>query len=353
MKAYWKKHTLKFKNPSGTSRGVLTTKDSYFLMLEEQGQKGIGECGLLKGLSIDDRPDYEAKLNWLVDNINQPFAELYGNLKEFPSIQFGLEMALKDLNSSHHILFPSDFTAGKATQSINGLIWMGDVGFMKQQVKQRLEDGFTVLKMKIGAIDFDEEYAILKSIRQEYSSDELQLRVDANGGFKANEAMEVLKRLGELEIHSIEQPIAKGQWQEMAGLCSSSPVPIALDEELIGVLEEPRKRELLSIVKPQYIILKASFIGGFQGSEEWIGIAEHKQVGWWATSALESNVGLNAIAQWNYTMDNPLPSGLGTGSLYTNNFSSPLYMEKGQIGYDPDRSWGYRLVIRGFPSPLT
>lgn len=346
MKASWKKYTLNFKQPSGTSRGVLRTKDSYFLMLENSGSTGIGECGILKGLSADDRPDYEAKLAWLCENIHVPVAELYAELREFPSIQAGLEMALLDLEAKDHILFPSEFTEGKAKQPINGLIWMGDVDFMKKQVAQKLEEGFAVLKMKIGAINFDDELAILKSIRQEFSASELELRVDANGAFFPSEAIDVLHRLAELRIHSIEQPIKKGQWQEMAALCEVPPIDIALDEELIGVFDTAHRRQLLQTIRPQYIILKPSFIGGFRGSEEWIQLARESRAGWWVTSALESNLGLSAIAQWNYLQENKMPSGLGTGSLYTNNFDSPLLVKNGAIGYDPEKAWNVSELLK-------
>lgn len=339
MKATWKKYTLHFKQPSGTSRGILRTKDSYFILLEDSGKHGIGECGILKGLSADDRPDYEVKLNWLMENINEPLAELYGALMEFPSIQAGLEMALLDMEAKDHVLFPSGFTEGKATQPINGLIWMGDLEFMKKQVAQKLKDGFGVLKMKIGAINFEDEITILKSIRNEFSANELELRVDANGAFFATEAIDILHRLAELKIHSIEQPIKKGQWQELASLCEAPPIEIALDEELIGVFTEAKKRELLRTIRPQHIILKPSFVGGFRGSEEWIQLTKEMHIGWWATSALESNIGLSAIAQWNFTKENKVPSGLGTGGLYTNNFESPLYVKNGGIGYDPEGIW--------------
>lgn len=339
MKASWEKYTLNFKQPAGTSRGVLHTKDSYFIFLESNGAEGLGECGLLKGLSVDDRPDYEVKLNWLVNNIHLPVEELYGELREFPSIQFGLEMALLDLNSESHILFTSDFTAGKAMQPINGLIWMGDIAFMKQQVKDKLEAGFKVLKMKIGAIGINDELDILKKIRKQFSANELELRVDANGAFTPAEAMPVLDKLAQLHIHSIEQPIKAGQWKQLTHLCKQSPVDIALDEELIGVFDAADKRALLHEIQPAYIILKPSFIGGFRGSDEWINMAEELDIGWWSTSALESSVGLNAIAQWNFTKNNAMPSGLGTGSLYTNNFKSPLEVDKGGLWYRPEQKW--------------
>ncbi len=346
MKATWKKYTLNFKQASGTSRGILRTKDSYFIFLEKDGKQGIGECGILKGLSADDRPDYEPKLNWLMENIRLTEAELYAEMMEFPSIQAGLEMALLDLKSENHILYPSDFTHGKAMQPINGLIWMGDVDFMKEQVAQKLKDGFAVLKMKIGAINFEDELAILKSIRTEFGADELELRVDANGAFYPSEAMDVLNRLADLKIHSIEQPIKKGQWQELAALCEVPPIAIALDEELIGIFTQAKKRELLRTIRPQHIILKPSFVGGFRGSEEWIALAKEMYIGWWATSALESNIGLSAIAQWNFTQENKVPSGLGTGSLYTNNFESPLYVKDGGIGYNPEQFWDISALAK-------
>ncbi len=339
MKAHWKKYTLNFKQPAGTSRGILNTKDSYFLKLEHEGKTANGECGLLRGLSADDRPDYEPKLDWLVENIHLPVEELYGELEEFPSIQFGLEMVLKDLESENHVLFPSKFTDGKAMQPINGLIWMGDTDFMNQQIRAKIEAGFRVLKMKIGAIGFADELAILQGIRKEFTPEELELRVDANGAFSFNEAPGVLNKLAEFQIHSIEQPIKAGQWQEMARLCENTPIDIALDEDLIGLFLSAERRKLLYEVSPQYIILKPSFIGGFRGSEEWINMAEELGIGWWTTSALESNLGLSAIAQWNFTQQNTLPSGLGTGSLYTNNFDSPLMVKDGGLWYLPHKSW--------------
>ena len=339
MRAHWKKYTLQFKQASGTSRGILRTKDSYFIILEEKDNVGIGECGILRGLSADDTPDYEDRLDRLVREIEEPFDTLYEELKEYPSIQFGLEMALKDLNAKDHILFPGRFTEGEALQPINGLLWMGDISFMMDQLKQRLENGFSVIKMKIGALNFQDELDVLNKIRKEFSPSDIEIRVDANGAFTTMEAKQVLNQLAELSVHSIEQPIRRGQWEAMAELCELTPVSIALDEELIGVFDWSQRTNLLKVIKPQYIILKPSFIGGFRGSEHWIEEANKMDIGWWVTSALESNIGLSAIAQWNSTLNNPMPSGLGTGSLYTNNFNSPLYIEKGHIGYDPERKW--------------
>lgn len=344
IKATYQQHILKFKRPSGTSRGILKTKESWFVLLSDGKRKGVGECGILRGLSIDDRPDYEEKLNWACQNINLGLDVLLNELLEFPSIQFGLEQAFLSLQSSSKFeLFPSNFTRGKQAISINGLVWMGDEAFMKTQIKEKIEAGFSCIKMKIGAIDFETELDLLTSIRKEFSSKDIELRVDANGGFHPQEALEKLKRLSALEIHSIEQPIRQGQFEEMARLCEKTPVPIALDEELIGVFSVTEKKELLQTIQPQYIILKPSFIGGFQGSDEWISLAEKQDVRWWVTSALESNVGLNAIAQWTFTLQNPLPQGLGTGGLYTNNFESPLEVKNGKLHHAISEKWNFNL----------
>lgn len=344
MLATYHQYFLNFKRPSGTSRGVLTQKETWFLILEENGRKGVGECGLLRSLSLDDRPDYEAKLKWVCDNIHLGEQQLWEALKNFPSIQFGLEIAFRSLRSkSPFLLFPSPFTEGKADISINGLVWMGDRAFMKEQILQKIQEGFRCIKLKIGAIDFETELELLKYIRSEFTSEEMELRVDANGAFSPKEALEKLKRLGEFELHSIEQPIKQGQEYEMAGLCRSSPIPVALDEELIGVVDVTKKRELLQTIKPQYVIFKPSLIGGFQGMEEWRELAEENTIGWWITSALESNVGLNAIAQYTYTLGSSRPQGLGTGGLYTNNFDSPLQVKEGRLIYEPQINWEFKI----------
>lgn len=344
MKANYLHYFLNFKRPSGTSRGVLTTKETWFLVLENEGKKGIGECGLLRSLSIDDRPDYEEKLKWVCENIALGPEMLWNQLLEFPSIQFGVEMAFKSLEAKNKfILFPSEFTEGKSAIPINGLVWMGDKAFMKEQISEKIKAGFRCIKLKIGAIDFQTELDLLKYIRTEFSSKEIELRVDANGAFSFLEAMEKLKKLSEYEIHSIEQPIKQGQWEHMADLCSKTPIPIALDEELIGVSTVTKKQELLQIIKPQFAIFKPSLIGGFMGTQEWVDLVEKNSIGWWVTSALESNVGLNAISQWIFTKKSLLPQGLGTGGLYTNNIESPLVVENGEISYDPERSWNFKL----------
>lgn len=344
MKATYHKYILDFKRPSGTSRGIMTTKETWFIILESNGKRGIGECGILRSLSIDDRPDYEEKLKWTCDNIHLGLKILLKDLVEFPSIQFGLETAFKSLESYDKFkLFPSAFTKGFDGIPINGLVWMGDETFMRKQVKEKIGAGFDCIKMKIGAIDFQTELDILKSIRKEFSESDIELRVDANGAFFPSEALEKLKRLSEYHLHSIEQPIKPKQFEDMARLCELTPLPIALDEELIGVFHKDKKLKTLQTIKPQYIILKPSLVGGFGSSQEWIDLAEQLNIKWWITSALESNIGLNAIAQWTYTLNNTMPQGLGTGSLFTNNFSSPLSVKNGTLQYDNNKHWKFNL----------
>ncbi|MGJ8744709.1 o-succinylbenzoate synthase [Polaribacter sp.] len=345
IKATYIKYILNFKNPSGTSRGILRTKETWFIILDQNGKIGVGETGLFRGLSFDDVENYENKLIEVCKNINQGLEKLLPQLSHFPSIQFGLEQAFLSLRSTHKFeLFPSEFTTGKKAIAINGLIWMGEQEFMKNQIKEKLKTGFSCIKMKIGAIDFETEINLLKSIRKEFSSKEIELRVDANGAFNSKNALEKLKRLAALEIHSIEQPIKQGQVQEMAELCSKTPLPIALDEELIGVFSSEDKKALLETIQPQFIILKPSLIGGFAGSTEWIKLANNNNCGWWITSALESNIGLNAIAQFTYTLQSKMPQGLGTGGLFINNFDSPLVVKNGTLQYDISKNWNFNLV---------
>lgn len=344
MQATYKKHILNFKRPSGTSRGVLTVKETWFIKIEDGDYFGYGECGILRGLSIDDRPDYEEKLKWACENLHLGKDALWEQLMEFPSIQFGIEMAFKSLeNKNEFELFPSAFTKGKDAIAINGLIWMGEKDFMKSQIEDKLKSGFNCIKMKIGAIDFDIEIELLKYIRSQYSAEEIELRVDANGAFDSKNALENLKRLSELELHSIEQPIKQGNWEEMARLCAETPLPIALDEELIGVFDVTNKKKLLQTIQPQYLIFKPSLIGGFKGTQQWIDIAETNNIGWWNTSALESNIGLNAISQFTYEKNVTMPQGLGTGSLYTNNIESPLEVKDGKISYNPNLNWDFKF----------
>lgn len=345
MKATYKKYTLDFKVPSGTSRGVMTQKETWYIVLKDGHSFGIGECGILRGLSVDDRADYEDRLAWTCSHIHLGKDELLNQLKEFPSIQFGLEQAFLSLKSKNPFeLFPSDFSQKESPIPINGLIWMGNEAYMLKQLEQKLKDGFSCIKMKIGAIDFEKEVSILKSIRDNFPPEEIELRVDVNGAFLPQEAMGKLERLSEFKLHSIEQPIKAGQWEEMAKLCEKTPLSIALDEELIGVFDVTEKQKLLQTIQPQYIILKPSLIGGIQGCEEWIGLAEKQDIGWWITSALESNVGLNAIAQFTYALGTSMPQGLGTGSLFTNNIDSPLEVAKGRLFYRQSKVWNMDLI---------
>ena len=326
-------YTLNFKRPSGTSRGVLNTKETYFIEVFEDDKKGIGECALFRGLSFDDDDDYEAALEWTCRNINLSIDDLREELVNHPSIIFGVEQALLNLQHQGDVYFPSDFTDGKDSIKINGLIWMGTTDYMKEQLEEKLSQGFSCIKLKIG-VDWNAEKQILKSLRKQFPKDKIELRVDANGGFSPAEAKKVLEELAELDIHSIEQPIQAGNWKAMAELCHSTPTPIALDEELIGVLNYESKKTLIKEIKPQYIILKPALVGGFSGSDEWIQLAEQNNIGWWITSALESNIGLNAIAQYTYTKNNPMPQGLGTGGLFTNNFETNLHLEGERLWFD-------------------
>lgn len=344
MKATYQKYILNFKRPSGTSRGVLTEKETWFLLLENKGKIGVGECGLLRGLSIDDRPDYEEKLQWVCKHIHLGKDQLWQELIEFPSIQFGVEMAFLSLEAETPFeLFLSDFTKGKDAILINGLVWMGNEAYMKQQIEEKLAEGFTCIKLKIGAIDFQQELALLAFIRKYFDANTIEIRVDANGAFSPDEALEKLQLLAQYHLHSIEQPIKAGQFDAMQQLCQQTPFPIALDEELIGVFAYEDKVKLLQTLQPHYIILKPSFIGGIKGSLEWIEIAEKFNIGWWITSALESNVGLNAIAQFTYTLNSKMPQGLGTGGLYTNNFECPLIIDKGHLVYASKLNWNFNL----------
>lgn len=294
---------------------------------------GLGECSIIKGLSPDNALAFEGLLHdidWSVDASTLEHIQW----PSYPALNFAKEMALIDLkNGGRQIYYESPFISGNHHIDINGLIWMGDKSFMRSQIKEKIADGFRCVKMKIGAIDFDTEYGLLTEIRREFSKDDIELRVDANGAYRPSEAYNMLCRLSELDLHSIEQPIMPGQIDAMADLCARTPLPIALDEELIGVSDIAQKSKLISDIQPQYIILKPSLVGGFQSSQEWINLARANKVGWWITSALESNVGLNAIAQWTATLDAPMFQGLGTGQLFTNNFESPLYLKSDRMFY--------------------
>ncbi len=345
MNASYFKYILHFKQASGTSRGVLTDKETWFIILEKDGKKGIGECGILRGLSVDDRPDYEEKLKWVCQNVHIGEQELWEELIEFPSIQFGIEMAFLSLKSENpFLLFPSDFTENTKSISINGLIWMGEKDFMKAQIEDKIAQGFSCIKLKIGAIDFDKEIDLLRFIRGNFDEKSIEIRVDANGAFNENEALYKINQITGFKLHSIEQPIKKNHTDTMSVLCKNTKIPIALDEELIGVFSTSDKANLLQKIRPQYIVLKPSFIGGFRGTLEWISIAEKLNIGWWITSALESNIGLNAIAQFTFMQNISMPQGLGTGGLFTNNFDCPLTVSNGQLWYDKNKDWNIVLT---------
>lgn len=346
-------HTLEFKFDAGTSRGVLKTKDAWILKIahsDRPGMVGYGEVSTIDRLSFDYQLDFDAELDSLAHELrNEPMPKseeavykLVQNLVpvQKPAIRFALETALLDLlNGGQFQIFNNPFYNNEKRIPINGLIWMGDESFMLKQIEDKLAQGFKCLKMKIGAIDFDTELKILKSIRARYSVEELILRVDANGAFQTQDVLLKLDQLGELDLHSIEQPIMPRQYHAMQLTCKRSPVPVALDEELIGVFDAKEKRKLLEGIRPPYIILKPSLLGGFKATQEWISLAEELNIGWWITSALESNIGLNAICQ--FTAEYPdLPhQGLGTGQLYHNNFYSPLTIDGEEIYYHENFSW--------------
>jgi o-succinylbenzoate synthase len=333
MKATFEKYTLQFKQASGTSRGIYTTRDTWFISMTDGTHTGIGECAPLPDLSIESLSKMSSKLLQVCEEI-EFFSSFPEELQAWPSIQFGLETALLDLkNGGTQLLFPSAFTRGEQGIPINGLIWMGTPEFMKQQIRVKLDAGFRCIKMKIGALDFETEFELLKSIRKEFSPEQITLRVDANGAYTFQTALENLKRLADLHIHSIEQPIEAGRWNEMAELCRQSPVPIGLDEELIGISRRSEMQKLMETIRPAYLILKPSLHGGISGCEKWIGMAEKYNSGWWITSALESNIGLNAIAQWTFQLNPKGEQGLGTGQLFTNNFPSPLEIKGDQLWF--------------------
>ncbi|SEI74729.1 o-succinylbenzoate synthase [Dyadobacter koreensis] len=353
LRIVFQPYTLHFRMEAGTSRGVLKQKTSWILKVTDEEQPGVvgyGECGPLPGLSVDDIPDFGAQLAEVCELFNQLDLEVFPfNLsiileqvvpEHLPSVRFGIEMALLDyMNGGEKMQYKNAFSKGEKGISMNGLIWMGSYDHMVSQIEDKLAQGYTTLKMKVGAIDFDQECRVLQSVRSRFSPSEITLRVDANGAFQPEDVHEKLKRLSGFDLHSIEQPIRAGQTELLAELCVSSPVPIALDEELIGIFDYRKKFALLKKTQPPFIILKPTLLGGFQHCKEWIEIATRLSIGWWMTSALESNIGLNAISQFTASFDNQLPQGLGTGQLYHNNFASPLKTDQGYLFYDKQENW--------------
>ena len=359
LQAAYCKFRLNFTFEAGTSRGVLTYKDTYFIKVYKTSHPdiyGLGEAGPLLGLSLDDRRDFEAQLHQFcksfreVDLPDKP-EQITDIIKKaipdaFPSIRFGWETALLDLLlEGKRQMLPNSWSRPPFQPiPINGLVWMGNSSFMREQIQCKLEQGFSCIKMKIGAIDFESEVELLAYIRKHFSKEEITLRVDANGAFSPGEAMKKLEALAKYDIHSIEQPIRPGQWDQMQYLCQSSPLPIALDEELIGVSGKDQKQQLLEELRPQFIILKPTLLGGLAATAEWIEIAENLNTGWWVTSALESNIGLNAIAQFTASYPVMMPQGLGTGQLYRNNIASPLYVKNGYLHWQPDKDWDLSVL---------
>ena len=347
MKYRIEERVLHFKQPAGTSRGVYTERKIWLIHLSDGQREGVGECAPLPDLSCDAGPDYREVLEkvcaafcrqGLNGDSPQCVLSMIPELRDYPSMLFGLETALLNLERGDR-LFDTAFSRGEVGIPINGLVWMGSYEEMLQRMEQKLEQGFRCVKLKIGAIDFDKELDLVKRIRERFSFHEVELRLDANGAFPYEEALYKLELLSQYAIHSIEQPIKAGQWAYMAELCRESPLPIALDEELIGVNDPEMKHHMLNVIKPRYIILKPSLHGGMQGCREWISTAKELGIGSWITSALESNIGLNAIAQFAadvYGDAIRMPQGLGTGQLFTDNFDRGLEIRG-------DKLWKLRI----------
>ena len=346
VKAYYKRVTFTFKFGAETSRGILYKKDSYFLVLKQNGITGIGECSPIQGLSIDDPVTYVIKLKNLCNSINIGETINTGTLGKYPSIKFAYEAALSDLrNGGKRVYFKNEFIDGKKFIPINGLIWMGKKEFMQEQILEKLKQGFKCIKIKVGAIDFTTELNILKWIRKDLKREDVEIRLDANGAFTSSDVFNKLKKLAQYNIHSIEQPVKAGLYNLMSDVIKKSPIPVALDEELIGIYGE-EKKELIRILKPAYVILKPTLLGGISSCAEWIEIAEKSNIGWWVTSALESNIGLNVLAQWVGSFNKEIKQGLGTGNLYSNNIPSPLYIENAGLRYNPNVEWDVSDILR-------
>ena len=331
--------TFHFKQPAETSRGVYVTRHSWFLEMTSPQLpevRGIGECAPLPQLSCDDIPEYERILKDVCEMVCRTGKIDVSMLRPYPSILFGLETAWQNLHAGSVKLFDIPFGRGEEGIPINGLVWMGTYGEMLARIEEKLRIGFRCIKMKIGAIEFEREIALIRHIRERYTKEQIELRVDANGGFDTDEALKKLELLARYDIHSIEQPIRQHQWNDMARLCRESPVPIALDEELIGVNLPAMKEALLDTIKPTFIVLKPSLHGGMYGTEEWIRMARERGIGTWITSALESNVGLNAVAHLAAKQYGPainLPQGLGTGALFTDNIKMPIAMKGDKLWF--------------------
>ena len=345
LRAGFFKKVFRFNFKARTSRGLMKEKTSWFVQIrrtDAPGVSGLGECGPLPGLSIDAHPGFESALRNIVEEVNASdfSAEAAKKLvpREYPSILFGVETALLDLqHGGRRILYDNGFVRGEPIP-INGLIWMGDMDFMMDQINRKVAQGFTCLKLKVGGLDFERECDILRYIRKKYFRQDITIRLDANGAFRLDDVLYKLGELAPFGIHSIEQPIRPGQ-VEMEELCRKSPIPVAFDEELIGVHSAEEKLLLLKRMNPRFIVLKPTLHGGLSGCAEWIRIAESLNIGWWITSALESSIGLNAICQFTANYDIRIPQGLGTGGIYEDNIASPLRVRDGYIYYDGGETW--------------
>jgi len=348
LQAIFFKKVFHFNFKARTSRGLMKDKTSWFIKLTESDNptiSGYGECGPLPGLSTDHTPDFETTLGDIIEKFNTSMLDI-GDREvvmklvrpEFPSIIFGLETALLDLkNGGKRVLFSNDFVLGKPI-AINGLVWMGDMDFMMDQINKKVAQGFSCLKLKVGGLDFERECDILRYIRKKYFREDITIRLDANGAFRTDDVLYKLDEMAKFGVHSIEQPIKPGR-NEMEELCRKSPIPVAFDEELIGVTTKERRTDLLKRLKPRFIVLKPTLHGGFAGCQEWISIAESLNIGWWITSALESSIGLNAICQFTANYHPDIPQGLGTGGIYEDNIDSPLTVTEGKIFYDVRGHW--------------
>ena len=345
------RRALRFNFPARTSRGALAEHVAWYIYLADTarpGTVGLGEAAPLAGLSPDYGSEFSAAIAQLCERFNKESFMTFSATQapafvgaEYPALVFALETAALDLaGGGRRQLYTNAFSQGAAVLPINGLVWMGDAAFMREQIQQKLEAGYSCLKLKIGSLDFDTELALLAEIRAVAGPDRLTLRVDANGAFAPADASTKLARLAAFHLHSIEQPIAAGQWPALVELCRTSPIPIALDEELIGLSNPARQEALLDEVRPAYIVLKPTLLGGHAATRRWIALAQNRHIGWWVTSALESNIGLNAVAQLTGEYDvRGFAQGLGTGQLYHNNVAAPLHTDQGTLHYAPDGLW--------------
>lgn len=342
----WKRHLLHFTFEAKTSRDTLHVRPVWFILVKENNLLvAVGECAWLNGLSPEKESELEPRLQEVCSNFNE-YLTRPDLLKSWPSLQMAMDMIRAQLNSKQLFNpFPGTFSQGGTEIPINGLVWMGDKDSMLNSIRTKISEGYKCVKLKIGGIDFNDELRILEYIRKDFDENAIEIRLDANGAFEKNKARLKLESLAKFGIHSIEQPIKQGQWNEMANLISYSPIPIALDEELIGITEKDEREKMLEDLKPDYIILKPSLIGGFTSSKEWIDFANKFGIKWWLTSMLESNIALNALCQWVSTQDTGnLPQGLGTGKLYSNNIDCGLNTSGGFIRFNPEVKWDIRNI---------